>query len=190
VAQYDFEDGTLQGWSSFCGATLTNTTEAAESGTHSLKATGRTQNCAGPSIQLVSLLLPQATYQITAWVRLTPGESSTDTANITIKQVDSASGTTYVTLGNYATNVTSSGWTLLLYLVSGVHQHEKTLPAPGRRESRECAEKHRPRSPESKEKVALNAIKHGSCEGIESFWGEGETMHGMRAVECRKLASQ
>ena len=113
VAQYDFEDGSLQGWTSFCGASIANTTEVAESGTHSLKVTGRTQNCAGPSIELVSLLVPQATYQITAYMRLTSDEASTDSANMTIKQVDASSGTTYVTVGNYTTAVTSSGWTKL-----------------------------------------------------------------------------
>ena len=113
VGQYDFEDGTTEGWSSFCGASVTNTTAAAESGIHSLLVGGRTQNCAGPSLNMTSLLLPNATYQITAWVRLTPGESSTDTANLTVKQVDSSSGTNYVTVGNYTTNVTSSGWTEL-----------------------------------------------------------------------------
>ncbi|MBV9225939.1 MAG: endo-1,4-beta-xylanase, partial [Acidobacteriaceae bacterium] len=64
------------------------------------------------SKDLVSILLPQATYQITAWVRLANGETSTDSANMTIKQVDT-SGTNYVTVGNYATNVTASGWTQL-----------------------------------------------------------------------------
>src|SRR5581483_11961621 len=119
VGQYDFEDGTQQNWTSFCGAALSNTTEAAESGTHSLKITGRSQNCAGPSIELVNVLLPKATYQITAWVRLTSDETSTDTANLTIKQVDSSSGTNYVTVGNYATNVTSSGWTHLTGTYTG-----------------------------------------------------------------------
>jgi endo-1,4-beta-xylanase len=113
VATYDFEAGTQQGWTSFCGAALSNTTEAAESGSHSLKVTGRTQNCAGPSIQLVGVLVPKATYQITGWVRLTPGETSTDSANMTLQQVDSSSGTSYVTVGNYTNNVTSSGWTQL-----------------------------------------------------------------------------
>src|SRR5579884_2296378 len=113
VAQYDFEDGTQQGWASFCGSTLTNTTEAAESGTHSLKVTGRTQDCSGPSRELANVLAPRATYQITAWVRLTSGETSTDSANMTIRQVDAASGTNYFTIGNYTTNVTASGWTQL-----------------------------------------------------------------------------
>jgi endo-1,4-beta-xylanase len=113
VLQTDFEDGTLQGWGPFCGATLTNTTAAAESGTHSLQASGRTQNCAGPGIQLSSLLLPQATYQITAWVQLTSTETSTDQANLTIQQVDSTSGTSYVTVGNYQTPVTNAGWVQL-----------------------------------------------------------------------------
>jgi len=89
ILNSDFEDGTSQGWGSFCGATVTNSTAAAESGTHSLLVSGRTQNCAGPSIQLSGLLLPLATYQITGWVQLTSSEAGPDQANLTIQQVDS-----------------------------------------------------------------------------------------------------
>lgn len=110
VAQYDFEDGTTQGWGAFCGATVTNSTDIAESGTHSLLASGRNNNCAGPSLDMTSLLVPLATYQITGWVRLPASESGTDQANISVVQVDSSSGTNYVTVGAYQTNVTSAGW--------------------------------------------------------------------------------
>jgi endo-1,4-beta-xylanase len=113
ILQSDFEDGTTQGWGSFCGATVANTTAAAESGTHSLLVTGRTQNCAGPSIQLSSLLLPQATYQITGWVRLTDVETGTDQANFTVDQTDSSSGTSFITVGAFQTAATNSGWVQL-----------------------------------------------------------------------------
>lgn len=112
VAQYDFEDGTTQGWTGFCGATLTNTTAAAESGTHSVLASGRNSGCAGPSLDVTSLLLPGATYQISGWVELTSSNVNTDQANFTIKQVD-GSGTTYNTVGAYQTPVTNSAWTHL-----------------------------------------------------------------------------
>jgi endo-1,4-beta-xylanase len=110
VGQYDFEDGTTQGWTGFCGATVANSTDVAESGTHSLLVSGRTQNCAGPSLNVTSLLVPLATYQITGWVRLPASETGTDQANFTVIQVDSSSGTNYITVGAYQTNVTSSGW--------------------------------------------------------------------------------
>ena len=113
ILNSDFEDGTSQGWGSFCGATVTNSTAAAESGTHSLLVSGRTQNCAGPSIQLSSLLLPLATYQITGWVQLTSAEAGPDQANFTIQQVDSSSGTNYITVGTFQTPVSNTGWVQL-----------------------------------------------------------------------------
>jgi endo-1,4-beta-xylanase len=113
ILNSDFEDGTLQGWGSFCGATVANSTAAAESGTHSLLVSGRTQNCAGPSIQLSSLLLPLATYQITGWVQLTSAEAGPDQANFTIQQVDSSSGTNYITVGTFQTPVSNTGWVQL-----------------------------------------------------------------------------
>src|SRR5262249_24610075 len=72
VVQNDFEDGALQGWIPRGGVTLTNTTEAAAGGTHSLKTTGRTMGFHGPSLNVLSLLTKGATYQVTASVRLRP----------------------------------------------------------------------------------------------------------------------
>src|SRR5262249_18452097 len=72
VVQKDFEDGTLQGWIPRGGVTLTNTTEAAAGGTHSLKTTGRTQGFHGPSLNVLSLLTRGATHQVTPSFRLVP----------------------------------------------------------------------------------------------------------------------
>src|SRR6187549_1030725 len=52
VAQHDFEDGTLKGWIPRGAVTLTNSTEAAADGTHSLKTTGRSANFHGPSLNV------------------------------------------------------------------------------------------------------------------------------------------
>jgi endo-1,4-beta-xylanase len=111
VLQSDFEDGSTGGWGSFCGAVVTNTTAAAESGTHALLASGRTQGCAGPSILLTNTLIPLATYQITGWVRLPDSESGNiDQADFTVDQTDSSSGNNFVTVGPFQTQVTNTGW--------------------------------------------------------------------------------
>jgi GH35 family endo-1,4-beta-xylanase len=82
VVSSDFEDGTLQGWTPFGSPTLTNSTEAAHTGTHSLKTTNRTASFNGPSLDLQSQLLPGATYQISGWVRLVSGS---DTVRFTVQ---------------------------------------------------------------------------------------------------------
>ena len=51
VVQHDFEDGTTQGWVPRGTALVTNTTEAANTGTHSLKTTGRTAGFHGPALR-------------------------------------------------------------------------------------------------------------------------------------------
>jgi endo-1,4-beta-xylanase len=112
VAQYDFEDGTTQGWVSFNGAsTPVNTAAAAYSGTHSLLTTTNSSGAGGPSISLSSVLVPGATYQITGWVMLTSGESNSN-ANFTMKRSDPScsGGTCYDTIGPYEVAVTDTGW--------------------------------------------------------------------------------
>ncbi len=58
VVQHDFEDGTTQGWVPRGTAVVTNTTEAANTGTHSLKTTGRTAGFNGPALNLLGVLSP------------------------------------------------------------------------------------------------------------------------------------
>jgi endo-1,4-beta-xylanase len=86
IIQDDFEDGTLQGWIPRGGSVvLTNTTEAARSGTHSLKTTGRTAGFNGPSLNVFGTLAKGSTYQVTAWVRLVAGQPA-DTLKITVQR--------------------------------------------------------------------------------------------------------
>lgn len=111
VAQYDFETGT-QGWASFNGATLALSTSASESGTQSLLVTTNSGGgSSGPSLNVSTLLVPGAQYEITAYVMLTGGETATN-ANFTIKRSDSScsNGTCYDTVGSYQVPVTDSGW--------------------------------------------------------------------------------
>jgi endo-1,4-beta-xylanase len=113
VLQDDFEDGTAQNWISFNGASApANSTDVAESGTHSLlTSTNSSGASSGPSLNLGKVLLPGAKYTITGWVRLTSGEAATS-ANFTMLRSDSAcsGGTCFDTIGQFKVAVTDSGW--------------------------------------------------------------------------------
>src|SRR6185312_8524009 len=85
LVQNDFEDGTSQGWISRGTAVLANTSEAAHSGAHSLKTTGRTAGFNGPSLNVTTLLKSSTVYQVTAWVRLVAGQPA-DTLKITVQR--------------------------------------------------------------------------------------------------------
>ncbi len=112
VATYDFEDGTAQGWTSFNGASVPqSSTAVAYSGTHSLLTAAGASGSGGPSLSVTSNLLAGATYSITGWVRLASGEG-TGNANFTMRVTDtqSCSGTCYTTVGGYQIAVNESGW--------------------------------------------------------------------------------
>jgi endo-1,4-beta-xylanase len=121
IATYDFEDGTVQGWTSFNNASAPfNSTAEAFSGTHSLlTSVNSTGENSGPSISLNTILLPGATYTITGELRLTPGESTADvfanTANFTILRHDplcpGSPGTCFDTIGSFQVPVNDSSWT-------------------------------------------------------------------------------
>lgn len=113
VVQNDFEDGTLQGWIPRGTAVITNTTEAAHGGMHSLKTTGRTASFNGPSLDLASTLSKTTVYQITGWVRLAPGEEP-DTLKITMQRTPVGGSTAFDQVAASATNgVTDAGWVML-----------------------------------------------------------------------------
>lgn len=81
-----FEDGGLDGWSSRSGSsTLTNTTDTAHGGTHSLLVTGRTANWDGPAISISNKMYPGSVYNISAWVRLQPTDGSSHVINMSLQ---------------------------------------------------------------------------------------------------------
>lgn len=80
-----FEDGGLDGWSSRGSAVLTNTTDTAHSGTHSLLVTNRTANWNGPSITVTNKMYLGSVYNISAWVKLQPTDGSTHTINMSLQ---------------------------------------------------------------------------------------------------------
>jgi endo-1,4-beta-xylanase len=111
VATYDFENST-DGWVSFNGASTPVSTNAASyTGSYSLLTTTGSSGQGGPSIQLNTVLQAGATYTITGYVLLTPGESAGN-ANFTMKRTDPtcSGGTCYDTIGAYQVPVNSSSW--------------------------------------------------------------------------------
>jgi endo-1,4-beta-xylanase len=81
-----FEDGGLDGWSSRTGkSTLTNSTTAAHSGTHSLLTTGRTANFDGPQISVSNKMYTGSKYNISAWVMLAPTDGSNHVINMSLQ---------------------------------------------------------------------------------------------------------
>ena len=111
VIQNDFEDGSPQGWIPRGTSILTNTTEAAHGGSHSLKTTGRTAGFHGPSLNLLNTLQKGNVYQITAWVRLVPGQTA-DTLKITMQRTPAGGSNAFDQVAP-STNVTDSGWVML-----------------------------------------------------------------------------
>jgi len=86
VETYDFEDG-VQGWWPFGSTTVVTTTEAAHTGSQSLKVTARTQDWQGAGTNVLSLLQVGATYVISGCTRLLAGQEVTETQTIlTMKQ--------------------------------------------------------------------------------------------------------
>jgi endo-1,4-beta-xylanase len=120
VAQYTFNDGTVDGWTSFFDASAPTYSAAAteDPGTGSLLTTVNYTSSGGgggPALALNALnLVPGATYTITGYVMLTSGEAASD-ANFTVQRQDAqdsscSNGTCYDTVGTYQVPVTASGW--------------------------------------------------------------------------------
>ena len=113
VVQNDFEDGTTQGWVPRGTAVLTNTTEAANTGTHSLKTTGRTAGFNGPSLDVLGKLSAGTVYQVTAAVRLVAGEAPTQLI-VTVQRTPTGGSTAFDrVVASTATGVTDGAWVTL-----------------------------------------------------------------------------
>ncbi len=119
IVQHDFEDGTTQGWiPRGGGVVLTNTTEAAATGTHSLKTTGRTQGFHGPSLNILNTLVKGATYQVTVAVRLVAGQAPT-TIRVTVQRTPTGGANAFDTVVSSANNgVTDASFITLTGLYS------------------------------------------------------------------------
>ena len=81
-----FEDGGVDGWASRSGSSsVTNSTAAAHSGTHSLLTTGRIGNWDGPSISVSDKMYPGSVYNISGWVMLTPSDGTSHVINVSLQ---------------------------------------------------------------------------------------------------------
>ncbi|HKO14169.1 MAG TPA: endo-1,4-beta-xylanase, partial [Acidobacteriaceae bacterium] len=97
-----FEDGGLDGWGSRSGSSvLTNATDTAHSGTHSLLVTNRVANWDGPSISVDNKMYVGSVYNISAWVRLQPTDGSTHTINMSLQTVYQGGKPTFPSITPY-----------------------------------------------------------------------------------------
>ena len=107
----DFEDGGNDGWVPRGGVTLTNSTDVANTGTHSLLTTGRTAGFMGPSIHLTSQLTQGATYFITVAARLVTGTPAT-TVNLTMQRTPTTGSQAFDSV-KFGAAITDSAWVTL-----------------------------------------------------------------------------
>jgi len=119
VVSHTFEDGTTQGWVARGPVSLASTTEVAQGGVASLRTTGRTSTWNGPALDLRSRLAPNATYQISGWVRLVAGQPASN-LKFTVERTPVGGSATYTQV-NAAAAVTDAAWVYL--------QGNYTLPA-------------------------------------------------------------
>jgi endo-1,4-beta-xylanase len=116
VVHHDFEDGTTQGWVRRGTAMLTVTNEAAATGLHSLKATGRTAPWNGPGLDVMPTVQKELLYQFRVSVRLTAGQATLqDTLRMTIeRRVAGETSDRFDSIAASPTNgVTSGSWVTL-----------------------------------------------------------------------------
>ena len=96
-----FEDGGTDGWGSRSGSSsVTNSTAAAHSGTHSLLTTGRIATWDGPTIAVSNKMYTGSVYNVSGWVMLVPTDGSTHTINVSL-QVTYQGNTSYPAVTSY-----------------------------------------------------------------------------------------
>ncbi len=122
-----FEGGTTTGWFNFGGSSkITVTNETSHTGTSSLLITDRTETWQGVAQDLISVMKPGLTYEVSAWFKLK--NKAADAGRINIKRTDDR-GDNYTWVdsktisdeewtcisGLYELNVTGALKTLQLY---------------------------------------------------------------------------
>ena len=107
----DFEDGTTQGWFPFGSPTVANSTDVANTGTHSLLTTNRTSGFMGPGISLTGQLTAAANYQVSVAARLQAGQAATG-LKVTVMR-SFADGTSAFDSVVPSTQVTDQAWVTL-----------------------------------------------------------------------------
>jgi endo-1,4-beta-xylanase len=113
IVETDFEDGTTQGWGPRGSVTVEAVTEDAQSGTYSLKTTGRTANWNGPSLNVLGLMQPGAVYEISGYVKLVSGQPASQLI-ISMQRTPEGGDTSYDWIApSEADGVTDAEWVLL-----------------------------------------------------------------------------
>ena len=113
---YDFEDGATQPWFPFGSPTVANSTDVANTGTHSLKTTNRTASFMGPGVSLQGQLVKGATYQVTLSVRMVAGQPAT-TILPTVQRTPTGGSAQFDTVMTIS-NVTDQAWVTATALYS------------------------------------------------------------------------
>jgi endo-1,4-beta-xylanase len=97
----NFDDGGTDGWSSRSGSSsVTNSANAAHSGSNSLLTTGRIANWDGPAISVSNKMYPGSVYNVSGWVMLTPADNTSHVINVSL-QTTLSGNTTYPTVTSY-----------------------------------------------------------------------------------------
>jgi endo-1,4-beta-xylanase len=110
VAQADFEDGTSDGWTGFGSAQVSVSAVEANTGTHSLLTTSRTQTFQGPGIDLTSALTAGQPYLFKIAVRLSDSTPGSDSVKVTMRSTINGSQS-FATVASGT--VTNTSWVLL-----------------------------------------------------------------------------
>ncbi|MBN2118668.1 MAG: endo-1,4-beta-xylanase [Anaerolineales bacterium] len=107
---YDFEDGTAQGWGPRGDANVSVVSDVAHSGSGSLLVTGRTANWNGATIDVMSMLQPDTTYEISGFVKLAEGAPASRVV-ITMQRTPTSGETKYEWIAPSAEDgVTDADW--------------------------------------------------------------------------------
>jgi len=108
IAEYDFEDGTTQGWYGRGAAVVASVTTMAHEGSRSLGVTGRQDGWQGPGLDLLGLLVVGGTYRVSGCIRLAAGTPVART-NFAVEYKPVGGTTSYNWLG-VENNTTDSAW--------------------------------------------------------------------------------
>ncbi|MBN1427390.1 MAG: endo-1,4-beta-xylanase [Anaerolineae bacterium] len=107
---YDFEDGTEQGWKPRGDAKLSVATDVAHSGSNSLLVSDRKADWNGPTIDVMTMLQPDITYDISGFVKLADGEPNSRVI-ITMQRTPTDGDTQYEWIAPSAEDgVTDAEW--------------------------------------------------------------------------------
>lgn len=107
LMSYSFEQSSTDGWRGRGAASVAVSDEESHSGSSSLKVTGRTAAWHGAEYDVLSLVTPGDSYDVTAWARFTEGSPSSTL--ILTREVQGCDTDQFVRL-DLAENATDAAW--------------------------------------------------------------------------------